>query len=155
MLVEPSRRVVDSMDEHGAGTDGVGGGGGAPQRVLEEGLSETLALFAPVDSEARQQDDPDGMPGKPFSDSGRSLFRPHAAGGERVVADHRADSMHNEGLGRIVLLIDQRESFQPYSQGFRPAIEALDVVPLGELLDRGQRAGGRARPIRHYSRSSR
>ena len=98
------------MDEHSANADKIGGLRDPRERVMKEGLSETISLLTRVYRQARQQDDADGMIGQALRNSLGSFVLKNRTGDERVIANHTALPVSHVGLRRLGALIGPGET---------------------------------------------
>src|SRR3954451_2593154 len=123
---------VDGIDDYEACRDRVAGGDGPPQRFGEQATAQPVALVAAVDGEAGDQDGRHRMAGHPAHVTFRGVFATYRAGGEAHIPGDRVTVQREVGACEVGALAGERMAGEPPVERLVAAVEAGDVVLLGE-----------------------
>lgn len=126
--VPPLRRIVLGMDQQAANAGDVGGLSRTQQRILQQSLTETLALMRLVYCEPSQDHHGYRAARQPFHHSGGRRLRIDAAEREAVESHHLVALAANVCLYAVSFLADERVTLQELVKRGIPTIEGVRLI---------------------------
>lgn len=134
-LVESAGLFVFRVDGECADAGDLRGLERAPHGVLQQCLTDTLAMPAPIHGKTREQHDRDRVTREPLGEAFARLFTGHLADRERVIANDGIADEADIGLRSTGLLVLPRVAQEIAVQFLPAAVESFNPVIGAELFN--------------------